>query len=120
MVCCPFSIYKLTQHINIIKCLSRHIVSAFYYEEEKNMDVKVTVIVRVLSLILVLVNQWLSNKEVSPIPVDESTLMTIAVALITMWKDNPFTDAAKESNKLLKELKTQKKYEKVVMKIDDK
>ena len=59
------------------------------------MDVKVTVIVRVLSLILVLVNQWLSNKEVSPIPVDESTLMTIAVALITMWEDNPFTDAAK-------------------------
>ncbi|MEP9851667.1 phage holin [Staphylococcus aureus] len=84
------------------------------------MDVKVTVIVRVLSLILVLVNQWLSNKGVSPIPVDESTLMTIAVALITMWKDNPYTDAAKESNKLLKELKTQKKYEKVVMKIDDK
>lgn len=83
------------------------------------MDVKVTVIVRVLSLILVLVNQWLSNKEVSPIPVDESTLMTIAVALITMWKDNPFTDAAKESNKLMKELKTQKKYEKVVMKNDD-
>ncbi|NQD98610.1 phage holin, partial [Staphylococcus xylosus] len=30
------------------------------------MDVKVTVIVRVLSLILVLVNQWLSNKGVSP------------------------------------------------------
>ncbi|PTE93384.1 phage holin [Staphylococcus equorum] len=84
------------------------------------MDVKVTVIVRVLSLILVLVNQWLSNKGVSPIPVDESTLMTIAVALITMWKDNPFTNAAKESNKLMKELKTQKKYEKVVMKNDDK
>lgn len=84
------------------------------------MNVKVTVIVRVLSLILVLVNQWLSNKGVSPIPVDESTLMTIAVALITMWKDNPFTDAAKESNKLMKELKTQKKYEKVVMKNDDK
>lgn len=83
------------------------------------MNVKVTVIVRVLSLILVLVNQWLSNKGVSPIPVDESTLMTIAVALITMWKDNPFTDAAKESNKLMKELKTQKKYEKVVMKNDD-
>lgn len=83
------------------------------------MNVKVTVIVRVLSLIWVLVNQWLSNKGVSPIPVDESTLMTIAVALITMWKDNPFTDAAKESNKLMKELKTQKKYEKVVMKNDD-
>ncbi|WP_217971503.1 phage holin [Staphylococcus xylosus] len=82
------------------------------------MDVKVTVIVRVLSLILVLVNQWLSNKGVSPIPVDESTLMTIAVALITTWKDNPFTSAAKESNKMMKELKTQNKYEKVVMRSD--
>ena len=61
------------------------------------MDVKVTVIVRVLSLILVLVNQWWSNKGVSPIPVDESTLITIAVTLVTMWKDNPFTDAAKGS-----------------------
>ncbi|NQD98609.1 phage holin [Staphylococcus xylosus] len=79
------------------------------------MDVKVTVIVRVLSLILVLVNQWLSNKGVSPIPVDESTLMTIAVALITTWKDNPLTSAAKESNKTMKELKTQNKYEKIVM-----
>lgn len=93
-------------------------MSTFYYEEENNMDVKVTVIVRVLSLILVLVNQWLSNKGVSPIPVDESTLMTIAVALITTWKDNPFTSAAKESNKMMKELKTQNKYEKVVMRSD--
>ncbi|MGW7890211.1 phage holin [Staphylococcus xylosus] len=82
------------------------------------MDVKVTVIVRVLSLILVLVNQWLSNKGMSPIPVDESTLMTIAVALIAAWKDNPLTDAAKESNKVMKELKTQNKYEKVVMRND--
>lgn len=79
------------------------------------MDVKVTVIVRVLALIIVLINQWLSNKGISPIPVDESTLMTIAVALITTWKDNPFTSAAKESNKMMKELKTQNKYEKVVM-----
>lgn len=79
------------------------------------MDVKVTVIVRVLALIIVLINQWLSNKGISPIPVDESTLMTIAVTLITTWKDNPFTSAAKESNKMMKELKTQNKYEKVVM-----
>ncbi|MGJ5709184.1 hypothetical protein ACTFIE_02490 [Staphylococcus equorum] len=28
---------------------------------------------------------------------DESTLITIAVTLVTMWKDNPFTDAAKGS-----------------------
>ena len=54
-----------------------------------NVKVKVIVIVRVLSLILVLVNQWWSNKGVSPIPVDESTLITIAVTLVTMWKDNP-------------------------------
>lgn len=36
------------------------------------MDVKVTVIARVLSLVLTLVNQRLSNKCVNPIPVDES------------------------------------------------
>ncbi|MEB7752971.1 hypothetical protein [Staphylococcus pseudoxylosus] len=40
--------------------------------------------------------------------------MTIAVALLTTWKDNPLT-SAKESNKLMKELKTLNKYEKVVM-----
>lgn len=50
----------------------------------------------------------------SPIPFDESALMTIAVALLTTWKDNPLT-SAKESNKLMKELKTLNKYEKVVM-----
>ncbi|MBF0813261.1 phage holin [Staphylococcus xylosus] len=65
------------------------------------MDVKVTVIARVLSLILVLVNQWLSNKGVSAIPIDEATLMTIAVALIITWKDNPLTSTAKESNKMI-------------------
>ena len=80
------------------------------------MDVKVTVIARVLSLVLVLVNQWLSNKGISPIPVDESTMMTVAVALYTAWKDNPFTEAAKKSNKEMKELKAQNKYEKVVIK----
>ncbi|MGO3050150.1 hypothetical protein CD110_11785 [Staphylococcus casei] len=58
------------------------------------MNAKVTAIARVLALIIVLINQWLSNIGVSPIPVDESTLMTIAVALVTMWKDNPVTDAA--------------------------
>ena len=80
------------------------------------MDVKITVIARVMSLILVLVNQWLSNKGISPIPVDESTLMTVAVALFTAWKDNPFTEAAEKSNKEMKNLKAQNKYEKVVIK----
>ena len=41
------------------------------------MDVKVTVIARVLALIVVLINQWLSNKGVSPIPIDEATLITM-------------------------------------------
>ncbi len=58
-------------------------MSAFFYKEENEMDVKVTVIARVLSLVLTLVNQRLSNKGVSPIPVDESTLLTMAVPLIT-------------------------------------
>ncbi|MGW7932340.1 phage holin [Staphylococcus xylosus] len=76
------------------------------------MDVKVTVIARVLGLGLVLINQWLSNKGVSPIPVDESTLMTIAVSLITMWKDNPFTEEAKRSNEQMKQYKADAKYNK--------
>lgn len=63
-------------------------MSAFFYKEENEMDVKVTVIARVLSLVLTLVNQRLSNKGVSPIPVDESTLLTMAVPLITTWKDD--------------------------------
>ncbi|MCE4993412.1 phage holin [Staphylococcus xylosus] len=52
------------------------------------MYVKVTVIARVLSLVLTLVNQRLSNKGINPIPVDESTLLTMAVPLITTWKDD--------------------------------
>lgn len=79
------------------------------------MNVKVTVVVRVLALLSVLTNQWLVTKGLSPIPSDEATITTIAVALITAWKDNPFTSESKEANKLMKELKTQKKYEKTVM-----
>lgn len=63
-------------------------MSAFFYKEENEMDVKVTVIARVLSLVLTLIKQGLSNKGVSPIPVDESTLLTMAVPLITTWKDD--------------------------------
>ncbi|MGW7932884.1 phage holin, partial [Staphylococcus xylosus] len=77
------------------------------------MDVKVTVIARLLGLGLVLVNQWLSNKGISPIPVDESTLMTIAVALITTWKDNPITEIAKNSNEEMKKRKSEARYNKV-------
>ncbi|MGW7932787.1 phage holin [Staphylococcus xylosus] len=75
------------------------------------MDVKVTVIARLLGLGLVLVNQWLSNKRISPIPVDESTLMT--VALITTWKDNPITEIAKNSNEEMKKRKSEARYNKV-------
>ncbi|MGW8124829.1 hypothetical protein ACWEYS_03170 [Staphylococcus xylosus] len=60
---------------------------AFYYEE-KEMYVKGNSNPRVLSLVLTLVNQKLSNKGVNPIPVDESTLLTMAVPLITTWKDD--------------------------------
>lgn len=67
------------------------------------MDVKVTVIARVLALIVVLINQWLSNKGVSPIPIDEATLITMGTALITAWKDNPFTEEAKRSNEQMKQ-----------------
>lgn len=76
------------------------------------MDVKVTVIARVLALIVVLINQWLSNKGVSPIPIDEATLITMGTALITAWKDNPFTEEAKRSNEQMKQYKAEAKYNK--------
>lgn len=61
---------------------------AFCYKVKKEMYVKVTVIARVLSLVLTLVNQRLSNKGVNPILVDESTLLTMAEPLNTTWKDD--------------------------------
>ncbi|MDQ8603743.1 phage holin, partial [Staphylococcus aureus] len=52
------------------------------------MDAKV--ITRYIVLILALVNQFLANKGISPIPVDEESVSSIiltVVALYTTYKD---------------------------------
>lgn len=50
------------------------------------------VITRYIVLILALVNQFLANKGISPIPVDEESISSIiltVIALYTAYKDNP-------------------------------
>lgn len=50
------------------------------------------VMARYVVLILALVNQFLANKGISPIPVDEESISSIiltVIALYTTYKDNP-------------------------------
>ncbi|MCI2924815.1 MULTISPECIES: phage holin [Staphylococcus] len=75
------------------------------------MEVKV--IVRYIVLIMAIVNQFLANRGLSPIPVDEETISTIALAVIglyTAWKDNPTSKEGQWANKKLKKYKAEKKY----------
>lgn len=67
------------------------------------MDAKV--ITRYIVLILALVNQFLANKGISPIPVDDETISSIiltVVALYTTYKDNPTSQEGKWANQKLK------------------
>lgn len=75
------------------------------------MDAKV--IARYIVLILALVNQFLANRGISPIPVDEETISSIiltGIALYTTYKDNPTTKEGKWANQKLKKYKAEKKY----------
>ena len=70
------------------------------------MDAKV--ITRYIVLILALVNQFLANKGISPIPVDDETISSIiltVVALYTTYKDNPTSQEGKWANQKLKNIK---------------
>jgi SPP1 family holin len=72
-------------------------------------------IVRFIVLILALVNQWLANKGLSPIPVDEdsiSSMIVTVVALYTAYKDNPTSKEGHWANQKLKKYKAEKKYQK--------
>lgn len=69
-------------------------------------------------LLIAFVNQGLALFHKSPIQlaVDETTLanslttlFTIAAALITWWKNNSFTKAAKQTDEQLKMLKSKRK-----------
>lgn len=70
-------------------------------------------IVRFTLLVLALINQWLANKGISPIPVDEESISSIIltiVALYTTYKDNPTTKEGRWANQKLKKYKAEKKY----------
>lgn len=69
-------------------------------------------IVRTICLALALINQILTATGHSVIPIEDeviqtlvSTVATIVMALITWWKNNSFTQAAMEGDKVMKQLK---------------
>ena len=69
-------------------------------------------IVRTICLALALINQILTATGHSVIPIEDevintlvSTAATIIMALITWWKNNSFTQAAMEGDKIMKQLK---------------
>ena len=74
---------------------------------------KAKVITRYAGLVLALINQFLANKGISPIPVDEETISSIiltVIALYTTYKDNPTTKEGRWANQKLKKYKAEKKY----------
>ena len=73
-------------------------------------------IARTVVLFLALVNQFLLMTGKNPIPYADSEiyefisyLFTGVAAVITWWKNNSFTPAAIEADKLMKELKANSK-----------
>lgn len=68
--------------------------------------------VRFTVLILAILNQWLSDNGITPIPVDEdsiNTLFTTGIALYVAYKDNPVTHEGKKANQDMKKAKALKK-----------
>lgn len=69
-------------------------------------------IARTIILLLALINQCLSMAGVSPLPIEDeqvetiiTTAWTVIAALIAWWKNNSFTQAALEGDKLMHTLK---------------
>ena len=69
-------------------------------------------IARTIILLLALINQCLSIAGVSPLPIEDeqvetiiTTAWTVIAALIAWWKNNSFTQAALEGDKLMHTLK---------------
>ncbi|HCT0408550.1 TPA: phage holin [Staphylococcus pseudintermedius] len=74
---------------------------------DKNM------ILRTAVLLLALINQWLANHNMSPLPTTEddiNTLILTGAALWTWYKDNPVSREGKWANQKLKKYKAEKKY----------
>lgn len=80
----------------------------------KNID-KGTII-RTAVLFLAIINQILSIMGKSPLPIDSdqltnliSTGFTTITALIAWWKNNDFTEAARQGTAKMKRIKTEEK-----------
>lgn len=80
----------------------------------KNID-KGTII-RTAVLFLAIINQILSVMGKSPLPIDSdqltnliSTGFTTVTALIAWWKNNDFTEAARQGTAKMKRIKTEEK-----------
>ncbi|PNZ27377.1 phage holin [Staphylococcus rostri] len=74
-----------------------------------------SMILRTAFLILALVNQWLANHNMSPLPTSEddiNTLILTGAALWTWYKDNPVTKEGVWANQKLKKYKAEKQYSK--------
>ena len=77
--------------------------------------VKTETIARTIFLFIALANQMLAiaGKEILPVTEDQvyqvvSIIVTIAAAVLAWWKNNSFTKAAIEADKVLAQLKTGK------------
>jgi SPP1 family holin len=80
-------------------------------------NIKTDTIVRTICLALALINQLLSNAGHAVLPIaDEqvetliTTAITIGVAVWSWWKNNSFTSAAIEADKVYDEIKEREKH----------
>lgn len=76
------------------------------------MNINAWTITRTIILLVALINQFLSIKGMSPLPIEDeqiemvvSTAATIAASLWAWWKNNSFTKAAIEADSYMAELK---------------
>lgn len=85
-------------------------------EEEKEMRIQTSTIIRTIVLAITLINNCLTMAGCNPMPFSEdelyeflSNIATIAASIWAWWENNSFTKEAIEADKVLEELKTQNK-----------
>jgi SPP1 family holin len=87
-------------------------------KEDLSMDKKIDVnlIVRTIVSIIALINFIAAQRGFNPLNIDEQSIYVVVstiVAIITwawgFWKNNNFTDAAKQGQELIDKLKAEKK-----------
>lgn len=81
------------------------------------MKIEIGTIVRTALLVVALINQFLSILGKAVLPIEDgqiemllSTGITMIAALVGWWKNNSFTEPAKEGDKLMKSLKEEAKW----------